>query len=101
MLNSAECSPTKENSNQSVCEIVDSHLKYLDKFKLSFNDKYKYLPRIYTILKLYKNPYKFRFIAVSRFCSAKNVGFTNKRITEGTGILVQLLWSDRNYIGIH
>ena len=55
-----------EKRDQSLSEIV-----YLDKFKLSSNDKYKNLRKIYAIPKLHKNPYKFRFRAGSRFCSTK------------------------------
>ena len=55
LLHSADCSPTYEKSDQSVSEIVDSHLQYLDKFELPSNDKYKNVPRIYAIPKLHKN----------------------------------------------
>jgi len=73
LLDSTACSPTYKKVNDSVQNIVDSHLKFLDKFKLSFSDKFKNLPRIYSIPKLHKNPYKFRFIAGSKFCSTKEL----------------------------
>ena len=66
-------------------EIVISHLRYLDKIKLSFGNKYKILPRIYSIPKLHKNPYKFRLIAGSKLCSAKELSVL---LTKGTGVLV-------------
>ena len=72
MLDSDEFSP---KGNQSVSEIVDSNLKYLDKFKLSFNDKYEHLPRIYLIPKLHKKPYKFQFMLLQDSALTKNCQF--------------------------
>ena len=53
--------------------LVNQHNTFLEKFQLPVSDKYKSLPRIFAIPKLHKNPYKFRFIAGSRFCSTKEL----------------------------
>ena len=73
LLQSDVCSNTYEKVDKSVDEVVDSHLEFLEKFNLRFTGKHKNLPRIYSIPKLHKNPYKFRFIAGSKFCSTKEL----------------------------
>ena len=73
LLNSTVNSTTYEKVNFSVEHLVDGHFKYLEKYNLTFSDKFRNLPRIFAIPKLHKNPYKFRFIARSKFCSTKEL----------------------------
>ena len=73
LLNSTISSPTYQKVDYSVEQLVDCHFKYLEKFNLTFNDKFRDLPRIFAIPKLHKNPYKFRFNAESKFCSTKEL----------------------------
>ncbi len=51
-----------------MSEITKSHSEFLNEFGLTVDTKDMDLPKFYAIPKLHKNPYKFRFIAASKFC---------------------------------
>ena len=44
-------------------DIIDKHTRFLSRFKLSINEENKYLPHIYWLLKLPKNPTRFLIAA--------------------------------------
>ena len=85
--------PTYEKIDVPVDDIVNSHFEFLSGYNLSFDGKFKDLPRIHSIPKLHKNPYKFRFIAGSKYCSTKHLSV----ILEKGFKKIQEFW--HNYCG--
>ena len=59
LLNTNLNSTTYEKINESVDTILDRHQQFLSTFKLGFSDENAHLPKIYSLPKLHKNPYKF------------------------------------------
>ena len=70
---STSATSTYEKINQSQQTIMDKHQQFLSTFNMTVSDEHTRLPRIFAIPKLHKNPYKFRFIAGSKFCSTKQL----------------------------
>ena len=66
-------SSTYKKVTDSLHTILDKHQQFLSSFDLKFSDVHNNLPHIYALPKLHKNPYKFRFIAGSKFCSTKDL----------------------------
>ena len=63
--------PTYNLTDFSASEVLDNHKSVLTSFGLQTTDEELYLPYIYWIPKMLKNPYKHRFIAGSSKCSTK------------------------------
>ena len=70
-LNSLPGNPTYNLTDLSASEMLDNHKSVLTSFGIETSDDGLYLPYIYWIPKMHKNPYKHRFIAGSSKCSTK------------------------------
>ena len=57
-------------------QLIDKHRASLEPFGMLIGDKQAKLPTIYWLPKLHKNPYKFRFIANSSYCTTANLSKT-------------------------
>ena len=67
-----KCTETYKCHNLIGQEIIDKHSQCIKvNLTLSFRQANKYLPSIYWLPKLYKNPCKFRFIIASPVLSLK------------------------------
>ena len=66
-------SSTYQKVTDSLHTILDKHQEFLSKFNLKIWDEHNNLPNIYALPKLHKNPYKFRFIVGSKFCTTKEL----------------------------
>ena len=54
-------------------EIFDSHDSFNNKHGIKVEEDFKNLPSIHWLPKVYKKPYKFRYIGNSRSCSTKEL----------------------------
>ena len=54
-------------------KIVHDHISFLGKFNITLDTKDKFLPSLYWLPKLHKDPYKFRYIAASSHCTTKHL----------------------------
>ena len=63
--------PTCNLTDFSTSEVLDNHKSVLISFGIQTTDEELDFPYIYWIPKMYKNPYKHRFIAGSSKCSTK------------------------------
>ena len=70
-LNSLPGNPTYNLTDLSASEVLDNHKSVLTSFGIETSDDEPDLPYIYWIPKMYKTPYKHRFIAGSSKCSTK------------------------------
>ena len=60
-------------STDSLDEILKSHCKFIESVRLEMSEEDKNLPYLYWTPKLYKVPFKHRFIAGSSKCTTKDV----------------------------
>ena len=72
-LNSLPGNPTYNLTDLSASEVLDNHKSVLTSLGIETSDDVLYLPYIYWIPKMHKNPYKHRFIADSSKCSTKTL----------------------------
>ena len=52
-------------------DIIDTHTRFSNRYRLRVNEENKYLPHIYWLPKLHKNPTKTRLIITAPKCSLK------------------------------
>ena len=70
-LHSLPGNPTYNLTDFSASEVFGNHKSVLTSFGIQANNEELYLPYIYWIPKIHKNPYKHKFIAGSAKCSTK------------------------------
>ena len=54
-------------------KLVHDHISFLGKFNITLEAKDKFLPSLYWLPKLHKDPYKFRYIVASSHCTTKHL----------------------------
>ena len=70
-LHSLPANPTYHLTDFSASEVLDNHKSVLTSFGIQTNNEELYLPYIYWIPKMHKDPHKHRFITGSLKCSTK------------------------------
>lgn len=71
-------SSTYKRETKTVKNIVDKHISYMKKHNIPLTESQHFLPLLYWIPKMHKNPSKQRYIAASHCCTTKPL---SKKIT--------------------
>ena len=64
---------TYEKSSKTVAEVVDDNVLYSKRLGLEVDEREKYLPTMYWIPKMHKDPPGARFIIASKQCATKKI----------------------------